>query len=956
MKMNTHKLVKRFVAAAIACAATSIGSADLEIISLEGESLGENRTINGFSTPSLNRYGEFAFGANFEEVETGDSSRFESVLIHNSTGLHLVAATGETAPKPGNDGEFEFFDAPVISELGIATYRAKPFGSSWAVNERGIWISWVVNDPEGAYSQTDILARVWDRAIIDFLGNESEEGGKYSLLSQPILVEPLSFAFMGDLYDDPYEDVSGIWFQDARGSETWNIPEPKLLALTGLPLPGSSLVLDRIDAYAPIDQTGGFALAKIQEGGGVTSQNDIGLWRVVLEGNSTLVLRTGDVDSATGTPITAIGKPSANESGQAAVWIETQDSAASEGVYLVTESGAQPLFVANTPVETGEETLTVESIFNPVINSAGDVAFLATIASEHSSTEYALFRYMSGGSLELIAKTGDQAVGTFSGTYFEAINSPKINSNGQLAFVATLMGDGDTVSDTTNSGIWAHDADGNLVLVERKGNTIQARENEFRTLSGFEIGGFNDDSEFALKLNFTNGESAIATTIAEPAAPPAIAEQPENTDTYMGESVTLSVVATGQGPFLYQWYRNGEAIVGATGATLTIDGADAANSGEYSVTITSPIGEVESAVASLSVLELPDVPVLVEQPLGYIAFMGEAAYLDARAVAATPVSYQWYKNGSPVTGATSGTLTLNPAMREDEGSYYVIASNAAGQAQSETAEILVTDRRLVNISTRAHVGTGANVLIAGFAIGGTEKKTVLIRGIGPGLAQYGLNNVLENPVITLQGPAGTIAENSGWASQSNQTEIADAAASVGAFSLPTDSEDAAMLIELDPGLYTTIVKGENNTTGIAMVEVYEVGENLARLINLSSRAYVGTGSEVVLPGIVVIGDTPTDILVRAIGPTLEQFDVPGVLENPILELLNQQGEVIASNESWQGLTSISEAAATVGAFPLDPESEDAAMVVTLETGLYTMRIRGEDGTTGVALVELFAMP
>ncbi len=332
MKKQSSNLVNHFAAGLIACIAGVTGSAELEVISLQGESIGENMTIDGHSTPSINQYGEIAFGANVEEIDTGTSSRFESILIHNPSGLHLVAATGQNAPKPGNDGTFEFFDAPQISELGIATYRAKPYGSSWAVNERGIWISWVVNDPEGAYPQTDILGRVWDRAIIDFQGNESEEGGKYSLLSNPILVEPLSFAFIGDLYDDPYEGVSGIWYQDARGSETWNIPEPKLLALTGLPLPGDSLVLDRIDGYDPIDPTGGLALAKIEQGGEVNSLNDLGLWRISLEEDATLVLRTGDIDTATGTPITAIGNPSANESGQAVVWIETQDTAASEGV------------------------------------------------------------------------------------------------------------------------------------------------------------------------------------------------------------------------------------------------------------------------------------------------------------------------------------------------------------------------------------------------------------------------------------------------------------------------------------------------------------------------------------------------------------------------------------------------------------------------------------------------
>lgn len=956
MKTPTFKLANHFVAGLFACALSSVCSAELQIISVQGESIGENMTLDGFSAPSLNRYGEIAFGANLEEADTGDSSRFESVLLFNSSGLHLLAATDQTAPKPGNDGVFEFFDAPQISELGIAMYRAKPRGSSWAVNERGIWISWVVNDPAGAYSQTDILGRVWDRAIIDFEGNESEEGGKYGLLSNPIVVEPLSFAFIGDLYEGAYEDVSGIWYQDARGSETWNIPEPRLLALTGMPLPGDTLILDRIDAYEPIDTTGGIALAHIEQGGAITSANDLGLWRVLLEGNSTLLLQTGTVDTATGAPISSIGHPSVNESGQAAVWVEIQNESSSEGIYIVSENSIQPVLVANAPINVGPETLTIESIFDPVINELGDVAFLATIASEDSEIQYALFRQKSGGSIELVAKTGAQAPGVFEGTVFETIASPRINDNGQLAFMANLNGTSDTISDTTNAGIWAHDENGNLVLVIRKGSTLEVREDSYRTLSGFEIGGFNEDSEFALKLLFTNGEAAIAKGTAEPAAPPTIADQPSSTDTYMGEEVTLSVVASGQGPFLYQWYLNGEAIAGATESTLTMGNVNEASAGEYSVTIISPIGQVESSFASLTVSNLPEIPAIVEQPLGYIAFMGEDAFLDARAVADTPISYQWYKDGSPLSGETGATLTISEALREDEGSYYLVATNAAGSVQSEAAEILVTDQRMVNISTRAHVGTGANVLIAGFAIGGTEKKTVLIRGIGPSLQQFGLDGYLANPVLQLHGASGLITENSGWAANTNKSEIESAAQSVGAFALPTDSNDAVMLVELDPGVYSAIVSGEGNTTGIALVEIYEVGANLSRLVNISSRAFVGTHSEVVIPGVVVVGDLPTDVLVRAIGPSLEQFQVAGVLEHPILEVLNGAGEVIATNDGWNGLSSISDAATSVGAFEIDTESQDAAMIISLDTGLYTLRISGEEGTTGVALVELYALP
>lgn len=952
--MNSRIL--KFAAIALGSLAGSSINAEIQILSMTGESLGEGLTAEGYSTPSLNKYGEIAFAANAEELNTGNSSRFESILFYNTTGLHLLAATDQVAPKPGNDGVFEFFDAPSITELGIAMYRAKPRGSSWAVNERGIWISWLVNDPQGAYAQTDILGRVWDRAIIDFLGNESENGGKYGLLSNPIPVEPLSFAFVGDLYEGDYDDVSGIWYQDARGSETWNIPEPRLLALTSLPLAGNNLVLDRIESYAPIDTEGGIALARLAQGGEITSDNDLALWKLQLEGNANLLLRTGDTDSTTDAPIDAIGKPSANDSGTAAVWVGIRDENESEAVYIVSDQGLQTIAVSNAPVSVGNIALEIDSIYDPIIDDNGDIAFLATLISENLIPQYALLLKRSDSPLELVARTGDQAPGTFAGTIYQTINAPRLNNAGGIAFMATLGGSGDTISDTTDSGIWAHDGNGDLVLALREGNTIEARNNEFRTLSGFEIGGYNAFNEIALKMLFSNGDSAIASVSVEPAAPPTIADQPSDTNTYLGETVTLSVNASGQGPFLFQWYLNGELIAGANQSTLTINTATLENAGNYSVAVQSPVGETESAVAALQVFDLPDIPVIVEQPLGYIALLGESAALDARAVANSSVSYQWYKNGSMLSGANSDTLWIDQTDNDDEAEYHVVASTQTGSAQSETAEVLVTDKRLVNISTRAHVGTGSNVLITGFVIGGSERKTVLIRAVGPTLSSLNVDNVLENPKLTLHGSTGIIAENTGWASQSNKSEIAEAAQSVGAFELPTDSEDAVMLIELDPGLYTAIVNGENNTTGIALVEVYEVGANASRLINISSRAHVGIDQNVVIPGLVALGDLPTKVLVRAIGPGLEGNNLTGLLEHPVLEVLNSQGEVIAANDGWNGNPSINEAGALVGAFPIDEESDDAAMIIALEPGLYTIKISGEDGTTGLALVELYAIP
>lgn len=588
--------------------------------------------------------------------------------------------------------------------------------------------------------------------------------------------------------------------------------------------------------------------------------------------------------------------------------------------------------------------------------SRGDVAALAMFETESGGPGYAILSRPANGSLELIARTGDQAIGAFQGTLYDRLSLPRLNDAGGIAFSATLSGSGDAISDTTDTGIWATDGNGDLVLAMREGNTIEARESEFRTIASFEIGGYNEYNELALKLLFSNGDSAIGKATVEPAAPPVISEQPNEVDTFENESVTLTVNATGQGPFLYQWYRNGEAIEGASSSELEINSVAFENEGSYSVTVISPVGATQSEVASLQVNALPDLPVFVEDPLGDIALLGESASLSARAVSNASVQYQWYRNGTPIDGATNATLLIAQATDEDEAQYYAIASNESGEVQSAVAEILVTGKRLVNISTRAHVGTGANVLIAGFVIGGAEPKTVLVRGVGPSLSNLDVPGALEQPKLVLHGANGIVSENTGWNVLPNKTEISNAAETVGAFALPENSEDAVMLLELDPGLYTAVLSGENDTTGIALVEVYEVAKSPSRLINISSRAHVGTGHNIVIPGLVALGDMPTRVLVRAIGPGLERHGLTGLLEHPILEVLNSNAEVIASNDGWSNSAAIREASDLVRAFPLDDGSQDAALIIDLEPGLYTLRISGEEGATGLTLVEMYALP
>ncbi|MBL9202011.1 MAG: DUF1800 family protein [Opitutaceae bacterium] len=274
---------------------------------------------------------------------------------------------------------------------------------------------------------------------------------------------------------------------------------------------------------------------------------------------------------------------------------------------------------------------------------------------------------------------------------------------------------------------------------------------------------------------------------------------------------------------------------------------------------------------------------------------------------------------------------------------------------------------LSNLSTRAQVGTGGNILISGFNIGPGGNKTVLVRASGPALAGFGVAGTVANPRLQLFNGTGTmIAENDDW-----NTPVSGAAPltvdtfnSVGAFGWTAGSRDAALIATLAPGAYTAQVSGVGNTTGVALVEVYEVGQGLSRLSNLSTRAQVGTGANILIPGLVVSpGTGARRLLIRAAGPALTPLGVTGALADPTILVTNAAGTPAFSvgNDNWSTpsgtgaapASEIAAAAAAAGAFAFAPNSRDAAMIVDVPPGNYTIQTSGVNNTSGVALVEVY---
>ena len=282
-----------------------------------------------------------------------------------------------------------------------------------------------------------------------------------------------------------------------------------------------------------------------------------------------------------------------------------------------------------------------------------------------------------------------------------------------------------------------------------------------------------------------------------------------------------------------------------------------------------------------------------------------------------------------------------------------------------------TDTRLLNLSTRAAVGAGAN-LIAGFAVRGSATKRYLIRGIGPSLAPFGVSNPLADPTITLRAFPSSVmlAFNDDWQElPPPNPSVTQTAASVGAFPLPPSSKDAVVLPSLAPGLYTAEVGTNDGGVGTALVEAYDPtpDEPNADLINLSTRGRVAV--EPLIPGFVIRGTRPLRVLVRAVGPGLLPHGVSGVLQRPVLKVFAREQQIereIAANTNWTTSplrADIAAAAALSGAFPLSTTGPnfDSATVLSLtpgpgSLGQFTIQVSGEGGTTGEVLVEIYVLP
>ncbi|MDO8539626.1 MAG: VCBS repeat-containing protein [Opitutaceae bacterium] len=288
-----------------------------------------------------------------------------------------------------------------------------------------------------------------------------------------------------------------------------------------------------------------------------------------------------------------------------------------------------------------------------------------------------------------------------------------------------------------------------------------------------------------------------------------------------------------------------------------------------------------------------------------------------------------------------------PQVEPHEMSFYIL------RGTTERYEPVTLDSTLSNLSVRSSAGTGDKSLIVGFVVAGGARE-VLVRGIGPTLAAFGVPGTLADPTLTLNGgPA--IVRNDNW---DTSTATPAVFSSVGAFPLVGGTKDAALLASID-GARSAQVGTTDDGSGIALVELYAMPTGAGRLINVSARTEVGTGGAILIAGFNVSGTTPRRLLLRAVGPTLGVFGVGGTLADPTLVVKNAAGIEVAANDNWSTANNAADIAATaarVGAFALGNGSKDAVVLATLPPGAYTASILGVNDTTGVALVEVYEVP
>jgi hypothetical protein len=498
--------------------------------------------------------------------------------------------------------------------------------------------------------------------------------------------------------------------------------------------------------------------------------------------------------------------------------------------------------------------------------------------------------------------------------------APKITSPNSVIFKVGLLG----THTVTTTGF---PTNASMVITESGalpgGINFMNNNNGTATMSGTPNAGTG--GVYSISFKASNGIAPDATqsfTLTIQEAP--LITSANNTTFNEGAPGTFTVTTTGFPTNASMSITRSGALppgvnfVNNNDGTATLSGTPGA-SGTYPLTIAANNGVPPAASQSFT-LNVTAIP----SPTPTATATATATATPTATATATPTATATATPTSTPTATPTGTPTATPTA---------------------------TPAQALNISTRLRVDTGDKVMIGGFIITGNQAKPIVMRGMGPSLANAGIPAaaVLKDPVIELRGASGAlIVSNDNWKDSPQRAQIE------GTIFQPTDDREAVILATLPPAAYTVILKGANDTSGIGLVEIYDNNSAIdSELANISTRGFVQTGNEVMIGGFTLGGNNnPTNIAVRALGPSLSSYGLSPVLDDPTLELHNSNGTIMISNDDWQS-DPVSAAELTAHGLGLSNPKESGIFTALAPPGQFTAIVAGKSGGIGIALVEIY---